>query len=96
MKIQNINNSNNSKFGTKFRLSEKTLKCISESTKLSVDELHNLPLDEASKLMKERGALKEPSKLWTWMCKKYKNFGEQTGLLKKPRVIYTHDKIIYM
>ena len=96
MKIQNINNSNNSNFGTKFKLSNRTLELISKETKLSVDELSRLPMDEAEKLMKERGSIKEPSKLLCWLSAKYKNFGEKTGLLKKPRVIYTHDKIIYM
>lgn len=96
MKIQNISNLNNPNFGSRYRLSDETLKRISKETKLSVEELHNLPLDEAEKLMKVRGTFKKPSKLWTWMCEKYKNFGEETGLLKKHRVIDTFDRIIYM
>ena len=94
MIIQKINN--DAPFGMKdingkhfkFKLSEATLNAISKSTKLSIDELHNLPLDEAAKLMKERGSIKEPSKLKQWLAKKYKEFGERTGLLKKQINIY--------
>ena len=48
-----------------------------------------LPLSESTKLMKERGTLKEPNKLWTWMQDKYKKIGEKTGLLKKEYHFYT-------
>ena len=93
MKINKINDIN---FGMRFKLSDETLRLISESTKLSVDELHNLPMAESERLMKERGSLKEPNKFKEWLISLYKSFGEKTGLLKKQRVIYTHDKIIYM
>ena len=88
MKILSINDYNPN-FKMKFNLSEETLKSISQTTKLSVYELHRLPMDEAAKLMKERGALKEPSKLKQWLSEKYRIFGEKTGLLKKQYNIYT-------
>lgn len=86
MKIQRIDNTN---FGMKFKLSDNTLNAISESTKLTVNELHRLPLDEAANLMKKRGSLKEPSKFKQWFSGKYKEFGEKYGLLKKHYNIYT-------
>lgn len=73
----------------KFKLSDNTLNAISKSTKLTVDELHRLPLEEAAKLMKKRGSLKEPSKLKQWFSDKYKEFGEKTGLLKRHHNLYT-------
>jgi hypothetical protein len=88
MKISSINDYNPN-FKMKFKLSEETLSAISKSTKLSAEELHRLPLDEAAKLMKERGALKEPGKLKQWLSEKYRIFGEKTGLLKKHYNIYT-------
>lgn len=78
MKVQKINNTN---FGIRFKLSDITLNAISSSTKLSVDELHRLPMDEAIQLMKDRGAIKEPSKFKLWLSEKYKQFGERNGLL---------------
>ncbi len=47
-----------------------------------------LSIGECLKLMKERGTLKEPNKLWTWLQDKYKKFGEKTGLLKKEYNFY--------
>ena len=79
----------NTPFKMEFKLSEKTLDYISKSTKLTVQELHNLPLDEASKIMRERGAIKEPSKFKQWLSEKYRQFGERNGLLKKYINIYT-------
>jgi hypothetical protein len=95
MLIQKINN--DMSFGMKdingrnfkFKLSDATLNAISKSTGLTIDELHRLPLDEATKLMKERGTLKEPSKLWQWLSDTYRKFGEKTGLLKKEYPIYS-------
>ena len=97
MKLMKINNTNiNTCFGMNFKLSDETLSLISESTKLSVDELRSLPIDDAQKLMKERGAIKEPNKFVIWLSDCYRKLGENLGLLKKQRKIYTHDKIIYM
>ena len=90
------NTTNNTSFGIKFKLSEETLRLISESTKLSVEELHRLPMDEAEKLMRERGSLKEPSKFTQWLSDSYRKLGENLGLLKKQHKIFTHDKIIYI
>ena len=79
----------NTNFKMKFQLSDETLQTISTSTRLSVEELRKLPIDEATKLMKERGSLKEPSKFKQWISDKYRIFGEKTGLLKKHYNIYT-------
>ena len=89
MKILNINSIDSTNFKMRFRLSDETLQAISTSTGLSVEELHRLPMDEATKLMKERGTLKEPSKIKQWLSDKYRIFGEKTGLLKKQCNIYT-------
>ena len=51
--------------------------------------MSRLSIGEAEKLMKERGSLKEPSKLKRWLADKYKQFGERTGLLKRQYNIYT-------
>lgn len=90
MKIQSITNNNiNTNFGMKFKLSNDTLKFVSISTKLSVDELRNLSLDDAAILMKERGAIKQPNKLKQYLADKYKKFGEKTGLLRKQHTFYS-------
>lgn len=86
MKIQSINNTS---FGMTFKISGKTLDAISNSTGLSKDELFGLTLSDASKLMKERGLLKEPSKLRQWFSDMYKKFGEKMGLLQKEYHIYS-------
>ncbi len=84
------NTANNTSFGMmKFKLSEETLKLISESTKLTVEEMHRLPLSESTRLMKERGALKEPNKFKGWLSNVYTKFGEKTGLLKKEHYFYS-------
>lgn len=87
MKISPINQ-NNPSFGINFRLSKETIKAAEESTGLTYEEMTRLPLSETSKLMKERGTLKEPSKLKLWLQDKYKKFGEKTGLLKKEYNFY--------
>ena len=89
MKILNINSTDSTNFKMRFKLSDETLQAISTSTRLSVEELHRLPMDEATKLMKERGSLKEPGKIKQWLSEKYRIFGEKTGLLKKQYNIYT-------
>ena len=89
MRISPISQNNNKpSFGIKFKLSEGAIKAAEESTGLTYEEMTRLPLDECSKLMKERGTLKEPSKLFLWLQEKYKNFGEKTGLLKKEYHFY--------
>ena len=95
VKIQSINECNTN-FKMNFKLSDETLKLISKSTRLSIDELHQLPMDEATRLMKERGAIKEPNKFKEWLSNMYIRFGEFTGLIKKQRKILTHDKILYI
>lgn len=89
MKILPINQINDTNFKMKFHLRDETVQAISKSTKLSVEELQTLSLDEANKLMKERGSLKEQNKLFQWLSDKYKAFGEKTGLLKKQYNFYT-------
>lgn len=75
-------------FKKKFKLSKETLNAISQSTNLHGDELY-LPMDEAAKLMKERGSLKEPSKLKLWLSDIYRKFGEKCGFIEKRYNIYT-------
>ena len=90
MKINQISGTNNCKtFGIKFQLQEETLNIISKDTRLNKDELHYLPLQNATKLMKQRGAIKESNKIKLWLQNKYKNFGLKLGLLKRERNIYT-------
>ena len=82
-------NNKNQSFGMKFKLSKETINAVEQSTGLTYEEMTKLPLSESTKLMKERGTLKEPNKLWTWMQDKYKKIGEKTGLLKKEYHFYT-------
>ena len=80
MKVQKINNEIS--FGMRdingkhfeFKLSPETLKLISESTRLSGEELHRLPFAEAARHMKKRAPFKEKLKLW---CQQ---LGERLGL----------------
>ena len=89
MRVERIQNNNLNFCNNKFKLSEETLNSISRTTKLSREEL-SLPFDEAEKLMKQRGAFKEPSKFNLWLMKKYKEFGERFGLIEKQYNFYTH------
>ena len=89
MQVQVINNQYHQNYGNKFKLSPKTIKVIETSTGLTYEEITRSSINEATKLMKERGTLKEPSKLTTWFSKKYKELGEKLGLLKKQPNIYT-------
>ncbi len=91
MRVQDVSSKNNysPNFGFKFRLSKETINVIERSTKLNYDELRNLPIAEAEKLMIERGSLKKPSKLKVWLSDKYRKLGEFLGLLEKRYNIYT-------
>ena len=82
-------NQNKPSFGIKFRLSEEAIKAAEQSTGLTYEQMTRLPLKESTKLMKERGTLKEPNKLVLWLQDKYKKFGEKTGLLRKEYNFYT-------
>ena len=95
MQIQSINHHyhpsfcNNLKEPFTYRLSKETIKAIESSTGLTYEEMTRLPFDESIKLMKERGTLKEPSKIKLWISNKYKEIGERLGLLQKHYNIYT-------
>lgn len=90
MKITQVsNNQNKPAFGFNFKLSPEAIKAAEESTGLTYKEMTRLSLDESAKLMKERGKLKEPSKIFLWLQDKYKKFGEKTGLLKKEYHFYS-------
>ena len=92
MQVEAIqNNQYRQNFGMRFKLSPMTIKAIEDSTALTYWEMTHLPVNETSKLMKERGTLKEPSKLKMWFAKKYKEFGERFGLLEKHYNFYTED-----
>lgn len=89
MQVQSISNNYSPNFGMKFELSEQTIKAIEKQTKLTSGEMRNLPSSECEKLMAERGTLKKPSKLKTWISDKYRQLGEKLGLLEKEYNIYT-------
>lgn len=89
MLIQPINNQYNQIFGIKYKLSKETIRAAERTTGLTYEEMTTLPFQEARKLMKERGTLKEPSRLKVWLSDAYKKFGETIGLLKKEPYIYT-------
>lgn len=73
----------------KFKLSERTMKTISKSTKLSEEELKSLSLDEQIKLMEQRGSLKKQNPVKIFFAEKYRKLGEKLGLLNKEHNIYT-------
>ena len=73
----------------KSRLEPKTLELISKSTKLSKEELCILTIKEARDKMFERGAIKKPNPIKTFLKNLYKKLGEKFGLLDKHYNIYT-------
>ena len=74
----------------KYQLSDKTIKLIEQKTKCSINELSTLPTDEIAKIMQKRGVVKKPNKIKLWFADKYKQLGENLGLLKKEYNFYTH------
>lgn len=91
MLVQPVNSNYNQAFCMKYKLSKDTVKAIESTTGLSYKEMTELPFDKCTQLMKERGKLKEPSKLKIWLSNKYKEFGEKFGLLEKHYNFYTED-----
>lgn len=89
MKINSVSNNIAPIKTMTFRLSDKTMKMIEKSTRLTEKEMKTLSDSECRKLMIERGTLKEPSKLKVWASNLYKKFGEKLGLLEKQYNIYT-------
>lgn len=89
MKVAAINNQYHQGFGNGYKLSKETVKAVENSTGLTYKEMTELPLDKCTRLMKERGKLKEPSKLKMWLSQKYKEIGEKYGLLERNYNIYT-------
>ena len=79
----------NQSFGMNFKLSKETINALEVSTGLTYEEMTTLPMDVTIKLMKQRGTLKEPSKIKLWFAQKYKELGEKFGLLEKQINIYT-------
>ena len=77
-------------FGLKFKLSKETVNSVEKSTGLTYEEMTNSSFDESEKLMKKRGTLKEPNKIFLWLQNTYKKFGEKTGLLEREHKFYTH------
>ena len=53
MKIHPIIHNNEAKFGNKYKLNEKTIKLVEQSTKLSYEKMKSLPLDETTKPTKK-------------------------------------------
>jgi len=91
MRISSINNQYQQNFGINYKLSKETIKAVESSTGLSYEEMTRLSLEDSAKLMKERGKIKEPSKLNLWLRDKYREIGEKFGLLEKQYYIYTED-----
>ena len=91
MFVQPVNYKYSQSFGIRFKLAPDTIKALESSTGLTYNEMTCLPISETTKLMKERGKLKEPSKLKLWFSDKYKKIGEKLGLLEKHYNFYTED-----
>jgi len=66
-----------------FRLSNETVKLISESTKLTPKEAVTTSFTEAEKLMIERGTMKKPSKIMKILSESYQKLGEKLGWIEK-------------
>ena len=88
MLVQSLNKYNQN-FGMKFKLPTNTIKAIEYSTGLTYKEMTRLPINETTKLMKERGTLKEPSKIKLWLAGRYRKIGERLGSIEKHYNIYT-------
>ena len=86
MQIQSVKPNN---FGTNFTLSKKAINSASKVTKLSEEEMKSLSPEAARKLMKERGSIKQPSKIKQFFADIYKKIGEKLGFLKPEYLIYT-------
>ena len=89
MQVLSINKNHNQHFGNKYKLDNKTIKHIEKSSGLSYKEMTSLATDDAKKLIKERGKLKEPNKFKQWFANKYQQIGERLGFLEKKHNIYT-------
>ena len=94
MLISKVSQNKEQHFGNKFKLNEKTIKLIERKTRLSYDEMKNLPIDEATKIMRARAPFCEKfkyecTKIKHWFGRIYKNIGENLGLLEKQHNIYT-------
>ena len=72
MRIQPIKSNNINSFGANFTLSKSTISSISKHTRLSEDELKNLSPETARKIMIERGAIKQTSKIKQFFVNIYK------------------------
>lgn len=70
------------------KLSEQTMKLISNSTKLSEDELKYQSLDNQIKLMEQRGSIRKQNPVKKFIAKQYRKLGEKLGLLNKEYNIY--------
>ena len=66
-----------------FRLSDKTIKMVSESTKLTTKELMFTSFTESEKLMIERGSLKKTNPIIENFKKWYITIGEKLGFIEK-------------
>ncbi len=94
MQIRYVAFSNQVSFGNRYKLDEKTISFIERKTRLSRDELQNLPIDDAVGLMKKRAPINKKIKNVFGQIKLscgriYKVIGERLGLLEKQHNIYT-------
>lgn len=81
-------------FGNQYKLNEKTIKLIESKTRLSYNQMKNLTIEDATKLMHKRASIIEKfnincNKIKLCTGKIYKNIGEKLGLLEKQHNIYT-------
>ncbi len=89
MQVLPINHQRVQSFGMNFKLSKESINSLEVSTGLTYEEMTTLPLDITTNLMKQRGTLKEPSKIKLWLAHKYKCLGEKLGLLEKQINVFT-------
>lgn len=89
MRVQSVSNQNNqTNFGSKFSLSDKTIRSVEKTTGISYKELTELPTHEIIEKMEQSGKIKKPSKIRTWIADKYRKIGEHFGFIEPQ--FYTH------
>ena len=90
LRVQSISNRNNcsTNFGTKFSLTDKTIRYIEKSTGLPYKELAELPTHEIIEKMEQIGKIKKSGKIKTWLADKYRKIGEHFGFIEPN--FYTH------
>lgn len=89
MRVHSVSNQNNqTNFGSKFSLSDKTIRSVEKTTGISYKELTELPTHEIIEKMEQIGKIKKPNKIRTWIADKYRKIGEHFGFIEPQ--FYTH------